>query len=41
MKTENGDEDVFGRISENILSENENRKQPEIKTINFHFQLKT
>ena len=26
MKTENGDEDVFGWISENIFSENENRK---------------
>jgi len=29
LKTKNGDENVFGWISENIFSENENRKQPE------------
>ena len=27
--TENSDENVFGWISENIFSENENKKQPE------------
>jgi len=27
LKIENGDENVFGWISENIFSENENRKQ--------------
>jgi len=31
LKTENGDENVFDWISENIFSENENRKQPENK----------
>jgi len=29
LKTENGDENVFDWIFENIFSENENRKQPE------------
>jgi len=29
LKIENGDENVFGWISENIFSENENRKQSE------------
>jgi len=29
QKTENGDENVFGWIFENIFSKNENRKQPE------------
>ena len=29
LKIENGDENVFGWIFENIFTENENRKQPE------------
>jgi len=29
LKTENGDENVFDWIFENIFSENENKKQPE------------
>ena len=31
LKIENDDENMFGQISENIFSENENRKQPENK----------
>ena len=37
FKTENSDENVFGWISENIFSENENRKQPENKNNKFSF----
>ena len=38
-KTENGDENVFGWISENIFSENENRKQPENENNKFSFSV--
>jgi len=40
LKTENCDENVFGWISENIFSENENRKQSENENIQC-FQLRT
>jgi len=37
LKTENGDENLFGWISENIFSENENRKQPANENNKFSF----
>jgi len=37
LKTENGDENVFGWISENIFNENKNRKQPENENNKFSF----
>jgi len=39
LKTENGDEDVFGLISKNIFSENENRKQLENENNKFSFSV--
>ena len=39
LKTENSDENVFGWISENIFSENENRKQPENENNKFLFSV--
>jgi len=39
LKIENGDENVFGWISENILSENENRKQTENENNKFSFSV--
>jgi len=39
LKTENGDENVFGLISENIFSENENSKQLENENKKFSFSV--
>ena len=39
LKTENGDENVFGLISENIFSENENMKQLENENNKFSFSV--
>ena len=39
LKTENDDENVFGLISENIFSENENRKQLENENNKFSFSV--
>jgi len=39
LKTENSDENVFGWISENIFSENKNRKQPENENNKFLFSV--
>ena len=39
LKTENGDKNVFGWISENIFSENKNRKQPENKNNKISFSV--
>ena len=39
LKTENGDENVFGLISENIFNENENSKQLENENKKFSFSV--
>jgi len=39
LKTENGDENVFSWIFENIFSENENRKQPENESNKISFSV--
>jgi len=39
LEIENGDENVFGWISENIFSENETRKQPENENNKFSFSV--
>jgi len=39
LKTENGNENVFGWIFENIFSENENRKQSENENNKFSFSV--
>ena len=39
LKTENGDENVFDWIFENIFSENENRKQAENENNKFSFSV--
>ena len=39
LKIENGDENMFGLISENISSENENRKQLENENNKFSFSV--
>jgi len=39
LKTKNGDENVFGLISKNIFSENENRKQLENENNKFSFSV--
>ena len=39
LKIENSDENVFGWISKNIFSENENRKQPENENNKFSFSV--
>ena len=39
LKTENGDKNVFGLISENIFSENENMKQLENENNKFSFSV--
>ena len=39
LKTKNGDENVFGWISENIFRENENKKQLENENNKFSFSV--